>query len=577
MKRLGSFLMALILCAALAPPAFAAGGNAEQGTVTIENAEEGGEYKFYQILAPDGSGGYRVSDAWTLYNDPNYFVKFEDGKVFYLNVPGHPENGRTEIKSSDSASVGALLQLIQWNESITPACTVTAQGETVQAQLDYGYYLLDYGNGTGGLFHLDSQAKQIRKKSEADPSLKKKIVLASGEKVDWTTVQLGESVRFEVTVKLPSAKEWADSPGSYPCKIYDAVSSGLVLNRDVAVTIDGATVITGTEPVPDTNIVTGRCGEKAEADTVHLHYDEQDPKKFDIGFGQAYGSDGAVGGTLEFLNRHPGAELTLAYSARVIQHSEETPYEVNTAHLQYGTKNIYGNVQMYDFTIVIEKRDKDTNMPLGGAKFVLMNEDGKFYSSDRKQDNSYHAGDKVEWLEADFDPETGRFEPKDPGKLDSMVLETAVKNTDQNNWDGKNHFEGIPAGIYYLYEIKAPDGYDRLKTPITIVIQPASDGRVVPETYTYQGLGETALGFSRVVFESTINGGEASEITKGDVPWGGDWNQLRVTAGVGNSKASFHLPSTGGMGTAIFYAVGGVLLAGAAALLAAKRRTGRMG
>lgn len=48
MKRLGSFLTALIMCAALAPPAFANGSN-------VENAEQGGKYNCYQILVPDAA------------------------------------------------------------------------------------------------------------------------------------------------------------------------------------------------------------------------------------------------------------------------------------------------------------------------------------------------------------------------------------------------------------------------------------------------------------------------------------------------------------------------------------------
>ena len=87
--------------------------------------------------------------------------------------------------------------------------------------------------------------------------------------------------------------------------------------------------------------------------------------------------------------------------------------------------------------------------------------------------------------------------------------------------------DGLKDGTYQLTETKAPAGYNLLADPIVVVI--ASDGKV------------------------TVGGQEA--------------NQIKVENMSGNE-----LPSTGGIGTTIFYTMGGLLAVGAAVLLVTKKR-----
>ena len=91
--------------------------------------------------------------------------------------------------------------------------------------------------------------------------------------------------------------------------------------------------------------------------------------------------------------------------------------------------------------------------------------------------------------------------------------------------DGAAYFKGLTNGDYYLVETKAPDGYNQLTEPHKVTV--------------------------------------AGSIT--------DATKLSVTAKVENQAGTL-LPSTGGMGTTVFYVLGAILVVGAGVLLVTKKR-----
>ena len=95
---------------------------------------------------------------------------------------------------------------------------------------------------------------------------------------------------------------------------------------------------------------------------------------------------------------------------------------------------------------------------------------------------------------------------------------------------GKFKIQGLDAGTYYLAETQQPAGYNKLKAPITIKID--DEGKIY------------------------VN--EAEEVNVGDVK-------------VLNNTGSL-LPSTGGMGTTLFYIFGAILVIGSGVVLITKKR-----
>ena len=99
---------------------------------------------------------------------------------------------------------------------------------------------------------------------------------------------------------------------------------------------------------------------------------------------------------------------------------------------------------------------------------------------------------------------------------------------------GKATIKGLGNGTYWLAETKAPDGYNKLEKRVEVTIK---DGNLTAEVTE----------ISKVL--TWQNGG------------------VRVINKTGNE-----LPSTGGIGTTIFYVVGGVLVVGAGVLLVTRKR-----
>ena len=98
--------------------------------------------------------------------------------------------------------------------------------------------------------------------------------------------------------------------------------------------------------------------------------------------------------------------------------------------------------------------------------------------------------------------------------------------------DGKINIKGIQADTYYLKEIEAPKGYNLIKTPIKIVVTSDTDGKGVVKV-------------------------------DNDVV-----DQVNVLNNYG-----LLLPSTGGMGTILIYAIGCILVLSSGVVLFLKRRT----
>lgn len=120
---------------------------------------------------------------------------------------------------------------------------------------------------------------------------------------------------------------------------------------------------------------------------------------------------------------------------------------------------------------------------------------------------------------------------------------------------GKATIEGLAAGTYYLKEIVAPDGYNKLVKPVKIEIG-ANLNNVSGSSFKGQAFNNDG---SRIDPTIKVNG---TEVTK-------DGSEFILTV---INKTGTELPSTGGIGTTMFYVVGGVLILAAVVVLMVKKR-----
>ena len=211
-----------------------------------------------------------------------------------------------------------------------------------------------------------------------------------------------------------------------------------------------------------------------------------------------------------------GAEIKVTYSA-VVNKQAVARISSNEAKLTYSNDPITGAtytttptvVNVYTSKIVIDKVEKVAE---GTTAKKLAGAEFVLYKkvpAGEKTSNFYY-----KWNDTAKKVEWVEEQP-------GVTAACTVVTTDDK---GAASFDGLANDTYYLVEIKAPAGYNQLTAPV----------------------------------EVKVEGGTAEA-------------NLTVTAKVENQAGTL-LPSTGGMGTTVFYVLGTVLVMGAVVLLVTKKR-----
>lgn len=112
---------------------------------------------------------------------------------------------------------------------------------------------------------------------------------------------------------------------------------------------------------------------------------------------------------------------------------------------------------------------------------------------------------------------------------------------------------GLDDGTYHLMEIKAPNGYNLLEEDVQLVIEATT-----ANGQNWNGVANTAL----TALTIKVDQGNAE---------GGNLGTGAVNVTVRNNQGAT-LPETGGMGTTLFYIIGGLLVVGAGILLVVRIR-----
>lgn len=138
-----------------------------------------------------------------------------------------------------------------------------------------------------------------------------------------------------------------------------------------------------------------------------------------------------------------------------------------------------------------------------------------------------------------------------------VALVNATQNTEEkytlsNETVTKFEWKGLDDGDYMLTEVITPAGYNTI-APIKFTVN-------ADHTITWEGENRNTI-------LTSLTGNAAT----GDITFTANDDKTELATNVVNNKGS-ELPTTGGMGTTIFYVVGSILVLGAAILLITKKR-----
>ena len=476
MKRISCLLLALALILALSVTAFSEG---ETGSITISDAVVGQTYTIYQILdlesynASANAYAYKATTAW------NTFINSDAIKGIYVNVDA--QGYVTWKDGADAAAFAKAAQKYAKDNSIANQGSVTATTTTVSfTGLDLGYYLVDTTLGT--LCSLDTTNPSVvmeeknevptsDKKVEEDSKVGVDDVDAWGEKND---ADIGQTVNFKSTLTAQAGAE------NY--MFHDTMSAGLTYKNVTGVTLNGNTVDDSKYTVVTEGLSDG-C-------------------TFEVRFTQAFCD------TLKANDI-----IVISYSAVLNENAviagDGNP---NECKLSYGdssniktttvstTTTYTWKVDVYKYTM-----EGENEKALADATFTLSkNSDGTNPIALISLGNNVYRVAK----------------PDESGSVTSVT-------TDKT---GKFTINGLDSDTYYLTETAAPDGYNKLSGPVTVVI---GEGGIINKT--------------------------------NEAPNGVD--EVRIL-----NQSGAEMPSTGGIGTPIFYVIGSILVLVAVVLLVTKKR-----
>lgn len=238
-------------------------------------------------------------------------------------------------------------------------------------------------------------------------------------------------------------------------------------------------------------------------------------------------------------------KIIVKYSARVTRDALTAAAMTNKVTLDFsnnpngtGTGRTPEDVaHAFTFQINVDKYDADDpTKKLANAEFVMYyerteNDTVVKYYAQVITEEMIEAKQEINGIMVDAD---------DLGVVYGWTTDKTAASILDTDQDGALSVRGLDEGLYYLEETKAPGGYNLMETPVQIGIIP---------TYTETG--------------NVVNVSVAYEVDSIAQP--------SNTVGVRNSAGST-LPSTGGIGTTLFYIVGGILFAVAVVLLVTKKR-----
>lgn len=526
-SRFMAVLMAMTMILSMSMTVFAA--EAPKGTLTVNNTVAGKTLDLYQIFTATKNGD---NVAYTLNSAYEGFFQNKITGASKLKGEALSEKAYAYVKEQvgDDGSKGAtfakdILGWILGNTATVEATHTTAtttDTTTVINNLDYGYYVVyplgatdtstAPGNETvksvASLVSVTGTDATVNMKSNY-PTVVKKVNDKNADDVN-----IGDTVTYTLTSKVPDMTGYT----SYVFNFKDTLAKGLTFGSITSVKIGDVTINADTD------------GTKAENTyTLTTKNNEDGTTEIKIEMNKFLASNA----------NKAGQEIKVTYTA-TLNKDAVTGFDPNTnkATVEYSNKPgtekkgesepSIVDVHTFDFTIfkyyTTNSEGTETKNPLKGAEFELYKANAEGTAADEQA--------KINIV----DEENGVYRQATAEEAKATDFTSAKIVSDA---DGKVLVKGLDAGTYYLRETKAPEGYNKLLSDITVVIKAHYDeitGKLKSYSvdYTYNG--------------KTTNG---TAITDKD-------NHPEVAV---ENKTGAQLPSTGSKG-ALMVTLAGIVLFG---------------
>ena len=559
-KKLAAVLLSLTMAMLLTIPAFAA----ENYSITIQNDKTGHTYEAYQIFTGDVS-----SDAQQGGN--------EEGPILSNIVWGSGVNGAgllAALQEADAEKYGQCEDAADVAEALgaenaaaadaaafaeiaaehltdaTGTANAPVEGNYVIEGLPAGYYLVKDQDGSlegdadaateyivqvlgnVAMEPKDSDIPTVEKKvSEEDYHQNDGYGTTYNDVADW---DIGDSVPFKLIGSIPDMSAY----DTYEYIFTDTLSNGLTLQEG---TVRVYIAVNRDDEVRDYTPLT-----EGEDYTLTVNNVENGGGSFSIDFDDLK--------TAPYVDQGNRNFVIVTYDATLNANAEiGLDGNPNDVYLEFSNNpNGDGLGRTAEDTVIVFTYELDgtkvdgenAETKLEGAEFVLLNgghtrvahiENGKLVGwinlPEGYGDRNYNEIPYETWQALDG--------------TTSVLMTSAA--------EGVFGVSGLDEGTYYLMEIKAPTGYNLLENALRLDIAAATaNGQ--------NWAGDPAAALTALTIDVDQGGAQ-----NGDVGTGA------VALTVANNQGAT-LPETGGMGTTLFYLIGGLLVAGAGILLVVRLR-----
>jgi len=511
MKKIYALLIAVVMVFGMSTSVFAqtVGTAADgKGSITISNASKGETYAVYKLFDATNSVAQTEGES----NSIAYTGTIPDSLATYFVADDAGNITATDAaKNGDSLSDDAIAALTAWAKTQTATASVVSDGsELTFTGLDYGYYVVTTTQGETAI-SVDSTKPNatIIDKNTTPP------VGNPTKKADDTDVYIGQTVTYTVSFGTANYDENAKQIIQY--EIADTLPTYLT-----DVTVTSIKVIESAAKEDDPATEEDETAAEVSTDLTSLGADFATAKKITIPW--------VSEGTNLYKN---GSTIEITYTAKVGDQavidgagnknkvtityttSDGTPHEDTTVVEE----------TIYTYAAALQKIDENKK-PLAGAKF--------------KANGLTVTGSAGDYTVTAYDK-------------DSTTPGTEM----ECDAEGQLVIKGLPSDVTLtLTETEAPKGYNKLTetaslTPVKIDEEVISSEK----TIYYDANGKVTAEETETSYTKTTY----------------NVNLLKAATQVINNKGT-ELPSTGGIGTTLFYVIGTALVLGSGVLLVSKKR-----